>query len=201
MLEMLVKNEQPEVRFLPEPANKRDENAIVPQAKVALHTNDEVHWGAIGYVPGSKVPKVTLALRNNELKVLSLKNVFYQYVDALGQFKYFPVLLPRRLASGPDYEYKREAKKFMKDEFTSWYSAQIQGQLDSGVVLDDVDVDLRLSVLKPIHATWIVSMYNHLSSSEGRQSIAKGWKKAGVTDVVSGSKKLPPEDPFEDLDV
>ena len=68
----------------------------------------------------------------------------------------------------------------------------------SRVVLDDVD--LRLSVLKPIHATWIVSMYNHLSSSEGRQSIAKGWKKAGVT-VASGAKKLPPEDPFEDLDV
>ena len=35
--EMLVKNEQPEVRFFPEPANKRDENATVPQAKVALH--------------------------------------------------------------------------------------------------------------------------------------------------------------------
>ena len=72
------------------------------------------------------------------------------------------------------------------------------------MVLDDVDVhsvDLRLSVLKPIHATWLVSMYNHLSSSEGRQSIAKGRKKAGVTDVVSGSKNLPPEDPFEDLDV
>ena len=84
---------------------------------------------------------------------------------------------------------------------TSWYSAQIQSQLDSGGVRDDVDVDLRLSVLKPIHVTWIVSMYNHLSSSEGRRSIPKGWKKAGVTDVVSGSKKLPPEDPSEDLDV
>ena len=77
----------------------------------------------------------------------------------------------------------------MKDQFTSWYSAQIQSQLDSGVVLDDVDVDLRLSVLKPIHATWIVSMCNHLSSSEDRQSIAKGWKKAGISDVASGSKK------------
>ena len=44
-------------------------------------------------------------------------------------------------------------------------------------------------------------MYNHLSSSEGRQSIAKGWKKAGITDAVSGSKKLPPEDPIDDLDV
>ena len=42
-------------------------------------------------------------------------------------------------------------------------------------------------------------MYRH--SSEGIQSIAKRWKKAGVTDVVSGSKKLPPEDPFENLDV
>ena len=75
--EMLVKNEQPEVRFFPEPANKRDENATVPQAKVPLHTNDEVRWGAIGYVPGSKVPKVTLALRNNELKVLSPKKTFF----------------------------------------------------------------------------------------------------------------------------
>ena len=103
-------------------------------------------------------------------------------------------------SSEDDLTVNREAK-VMKDQFTSWYSAQIQSQLDLGVVLDDVDVDLRLSVLKPIHATWIVSMYNHLSSSEGRQSIAKGWKKAGVTDVVSGSKKLPPEDPFEDLDV
>ena len=104
-------------------------------------------------------------------------------------------------SSEDDLTVNREAKTFMNDQFTSWYLAQIQSQLDSGMVLDDVDVDLRFSVLKPIHATWIVSMYNHLSSSEGRQSIEKKWKKAGVTDVVSGSKKPLPEDPFEDLDV
>ena len=69
-------------------------------------------------------------------------------------------------SSEDDLIVNREAKKFMKDQFTSWYSAQIQSRLDSGVVLDDVDVDLRLSVLKPIHVTWIVSMYNHLSSSD-----------------------------------
>ena len=83
-------------------------------------------------------------------------------------------------SSEDDLTVNREAIKFMKDQFTSWYPAQIQSQLDSGMVLDDVDVDLRLSVLKPIHATWIVSMYNHLSSSEGRQSTAKkmeeGWR-------------------------
>ena len=59
-----------------------------------------------------------------------------------------------------DLTVNREAKTFIKDQFTSWYSAQIQSQLDSGVVVDDVDVELRLSVLKPVHETWIVSIYN-----------------------------------------
>ena len=95
-------------------------------------------------------------------------------------------------------DFNREAKKFMKDQFTAWYSAQIHTQLDSGVPLDDVDVDMRFSVLKPIHATWLVSMFNHLSSSEGRISIAKGWKKVGISEVIDG-KELPPEDLFEDL--
>jgi len=97
-----------------------------------------------------------------------------------------------------DLTVNREAKNFMKDQFTAWCSAQIHTQLDSGVPLDDVDVDMRLSVLKPIHATWLVSMFNHVSSSEGRISIAKGWKKAGISEVIDG-KELPPEDPFEDL--
>ena len=93
-----------------------------------------------------------------------------------------------------DLTVNRDAKKFMKDQFTSWYSANVQSQFDSEVPLEDVDVDLRLSVIKPIHATWLVSLYKHLSSSEGKLSIAKGWKKAGITDVVIGTKELPPED-------
>ena len=56
-------------------------------------------------------------------------------------------------SSEDDLTVDREAKKFIKDQFTSWYAAQIQSQLDSGMVLDDVDVALRLSVFKPIHAT------------------------------------------------
>jgi len=67
------------------------------------------------------------------------------------------------------------------------------------VALHDVDVDMHLSILKTIDATWLVSMFNHLSSSEGRKSIAKGWKKAGISEVIDGSKELPPDDPFEDL--
>ena len=46
-------------------------------------------------------------------------------------------------SSEDDLIVNREAKTFMKDQFTSWYSAQIESQLDSGVVLDDVDLRLR----------------------------------------------------------
>ena len=45
-------------------------------------------------------------------------------------------------SSEDDLTVNREAKTFMKDQFTSWYLPQIESQLDSGVVLDDVDVDL-----------------------------------------------------------
>ena len=46
----------------------------------------------------------------------------------------------------------------------------------------------------------MVSLYNHLTSSEGKRNVAKGWEKAGVAGVVKGESALPPEDPFEEFD-
>ena len=71
----------------------------------------------------------------------------------------------------------------MKDQFTKWYSAGIQTQMESGTSTDDIEVDLRLFVLKPLHASWMVSLYNRLTSSEGKRYVAKGWEKAGVAGV------------------
>ncbi|CAH3141836.1 unnamed protein product, partial [Porites evermanni] len=53
-------------------------------------------------------------------------------------------------------------KRFMKDQFTMWYSAEIQKPMEATENDDDIEVDLRLSVLKPLHASWLVSLYNHL---------------------------------------
>ena len=72
--------------------------------------------------------------------------------------------------------------------------------MGSGTSTDDIGVELRLSVLKPLHASWMVSLYNHLNSSEGKRYVAKGWEKAGVVGVVKGESALPPEDPFEEID-
>ena len=92
-----------------------------------------------------------------------------------------------------------QAKKFCKNKFATWYSAEVQKQVDSGINFEDVDVDLKLSVLKPIHATWLVELYNFFTSTEGKVYVLKGWEKAGIKDVLNGKEVLPPVDPYQDI--
>ena len=95
-----------------------------------------------------------------------------------------------------------EAKRFMKDKFTTWYSEEVQKQITpgNGDANGEVNVDLRLTALKPLHASWLVDLYNHLSSDIGRHHIAKGWEKAGIAQLLDESFSLPPEDPFEEIE-
>ena len=57
-----------------------------------------------------------------------------------------------------------------------------------------MNVDLKLSVLEPIHATWLVEMpqYNFFTSAQGRVHVSKGWEKAGIKGVLTGREVLPP---------
>ena len=43
-------------------------------------------------------------------------------------------------------------------KFAMWYSEEVQNQVDSRVNFEDVNVERRLSVLKPVHATWLVEV-------------------------------------------
>ncbi len=74
----------------------------------------------------------------------------------------------------------------------------MQQQLESGKPSEEIDVDLRLSMIKPLHAQWLVNMYTYFTS-EGGESIIKGWKKAGVVGLLDGTTILPPADPFETI--
>ena len=86
-------------------------------------------------------------------------------------------------------------KTILKSEFTEWYSSY----LDNGVSIDDIEVGLQLSKIKPIHAGWLVEFYNHMTTSRGKEIINSGWKAAGNSDAVKlGSSKLPPIDSFHD---
>ena len=93
------------------------------------------------------------------------------------------------------------AKRFLAKKFNGWYSQQIAEKLDLGVSLEDIDVKLRLSTLKPLHAGWVVDFYNHVTSAEGKKIVLNGWKAAGIYDALKlGGSKLPSIDPFHDID-
>ena len=71
--------------------------------------------------------------------------------------------------------------------------------MESGNSTDEIEVDLTLYVLKPLQATWLLSLYNHLTGSMGKRHIAKGWSKAGISELAQGKTTLLPEDPFENI--
>ena len=72
------------------------------------------------------------------------------------------------------------AKNYMRKQFIVYYSSSVKQQLDSGKQLENIDVDFRLTVIKPLHAQWLVDMFNFFTSQKGAEIIIKGWKKAGT---------------------
>ena len=92
-------------------------------------------------------------------------------------------------------------KRFMKKKFMLWYSDQVIRALDEDKNIKDVEISLKLSIVKPLHAKWLIEMYNHMTSSEGRDVCLKGWKVAGILDAAEkGLDGLPNLEPFHDKD-
>ena len=75
-------------------------------------------------------------------------------------------------------------KKFMRGKFNVWYSFQIGNQFNAEKQLQDIDVPLRLSLLKPCHAEWLVECYNHMTTTAAQNVIQSGWKPAGITEAL-----------------
>ena len=93
------------------------------------------------------------------------------------------------------------AKAYMQRRFTEWYSKCIAVQLDEDKEIEDVDVQLKLSVLKPLHTNWIIDLFNYFTSEKGREIISNGWKAAFISEAMSpGSHGLESLDPFQDVD-
>ena len=46
------------------------------------------------------------------------------------------------------------AKQFLKGKFEEWYAKEVKRQVDNGVEVYSIDVNTKMSVLKPIDARW-----------------------------------------------
>ncbi|MCY3929117.1 MAG: hypothetical protein OXG81_12660 [Acidobacteria bacterium] len=75
----------------------------------------------------------------------------------------------------------KAAKDFLRNEFQKWYASQVCSQLDGKAEIEPID--LRLSVIKPLGAKWLVNLYDYLKSKPS--IIISGFKEAGITDCVN----------------
>ena len=77
-----------------------------------------------------------------------------------------------------DLTVNRICKAFLRKQTQEWFFSEVQTQIQNGVKPENVKVDLRISVLKPLQAKWVTSFYDKIQS---RQDIVK--KKPGKEQV------------------
>ena len=132
--------------------------------------------------------RMTCAVR----ELLNKKYILLEKVPANLTYLFQPI----DVQGGPNGYVKR----FTKKKFMLWYSDQVIRALDEGKDIKDVDISLKLSIVKPLLAKWLIEMYNH-ASSEGRDVCLKSWKVAGILDATEkGLDGLQNLDPFHDID-
>ena len=93
-------------------------------------------------------------------------------------------------------------KKMEKRGFSAYFTSTITEALEKDPNRDvaTIEVDLKLSTLKPIHAKVLMSIYEFLQGKEGRKIILNGWRAAGITDTIKSAREtgcFSSLDPFE----
>ena len=122
--------------------------------------------------------------------------------DVLNILKDNNILLVRVPANMPhifqplDLTVNGKFKTFMRKKFSEWYRRQNL----HGCELMDVKVDVKFTIMKPLHAKLLSEFYNYNNSSVGQEITCNGWLRARITDAVKmGNSILPSLDPFLDI--
>ena len=72
--------------------------------------------------------------------------------------------------------------------------------LSHGKKVEDIEIKFYLTVIKPLHAKWLIEFYNHITSKKVSEIIINGWKGSGIYDAVKNdSSSLPYIHPFNEI--
>uniref|UniRef100_A0A8W8NWD5 Uncharacterized protein n=1 Tax=Magallana gigas TaxID=29159 RepID=A0A8W8NWD5_MAGGI len=86
-----------------------------------------------------------------------------------------------------DVSVQKAVKNHLRKSFEDWHSNQIVAQLKDGEDSDVSPVELTMSKLKPLSATWLVQMYQHISNSP--DIIRNGFKETGIANTLKAHLK------------
>ena len=80
-----------------------------------------------------------------------------------------------------DVSVNKPAKAYLRSQFQEWYAKQVCEQLEDEPENKKM-IDLRLSIMKPLGARWLMNMYDYLKSKP--EIIQNGFKSVGITEYV-----------------
>ena len=80
------------------------------------------------------------------------------------------------------------AKASISNKCNSWFSKQVSDQLALGTEPSKVKVSAKPSDIKPLHAQWIVDLYNYIRKEKG--TIINEFKSAGVTEAIQSAQEI-----------
>ena len=114
--------------------------------------------------------------------------------DALATHNIELVMVPKNmthLLQPLDLTTNASFKKFEKRAFTEYFTSCIMKALEIDPDRDvaSIEVDLRLSTLKPRHAKVMTELYDHLRTQAGKDIIRAGWKAAGISENLADARK------------
>ena len=79
------------------------------------------------------------------------------------------VLVPHNMMNyfqSLDLTVNRSCKSLLHDKVEIWYAEQVQAQISKGIAPESVSVDLKISILKPVHAKLVTQYYSHIRTDE-----------------------------------
>ena len=162
-------------------------------------THSESHWSTevtmLTYLDNVVIPYFAEARRDLELAddhvALAIFDVFAAHRcdsvlkklrDNIIHQVYIPACCTGELQP-LDLSVNDEFKAIMKDNFSRWYAHEVQEALDSGKQLDEISIDLKASMIKSLHANWLITAITVLQTRV-TTSLTRGFEKAGIMECL-----------------
>ena len=87
-----------------------------------------------------------------------------------------------------DLSVNKPAKSFISNKYNEWFSNEVTAQIVNGVDPPNIKVSMKLSDLKPLHARWIIELYDHLRSH--KDIALHGFEQAGIMEAIENANDM-----------
>ena len=176
-------------------------NVAFPADWDIWHT--ESHWSTtnsmLRYVDKIITPYVAKTrdmLNLPDAKPLLIFDVFrahrtQEFLERLNELGYMYVFVPgactdflQPLDATVNSVYKKE----LQAQFSHWYAQRVANGEKNGRSIDDIvrGIDLRTSVIKPVHATWMMRVHDIMRQQV--DIIVKGFQETGILKAVADAR-------------